>query len=116
MRAGRIRVPRSGPMPDPDPLNLKKLRERARALNAKVREAEKLAGGGTYDTHREAAADRAREKSRKGRDIGPIPAIADIERRRACTRDLKLFCQTYNPEAFYLPWSDTQIAEVKRME
>lgn len=51
-----------------------------------------------------------------GREIGPVPDIADVERRRACMKDLALFCKTYNPAAFRFSWSQTQIRGLRRME
>jgi hypothetical protein len=67
-----------------------------------------------YQRHRKRAARRAAQASAEGRDIGPVPAIADVERRRRC-RDPKLFCTVYNPETFSLEWSRDQLAAVDRI-
>lgn len=58
----------------------------------------------------------AAASSTKGRDIGSIPPIANVDRRESCRFDFKLFCETYNPEAFSLPWSEDQVASAKRSE
>jgi hypothetical protein len=47
------------------------------------------------------AAERSRRAALAGRDIGDIPAIVNVRRREACRLDLRRFCETYNPEAFY---------------
>lgn len=58
----------------------------------------------------------SRERSERGREIGPIPDIADPDRREACANSLKLFCETYNPEAFTLAWAPYQIGSIDRLE
>lgn len=68
----------------------------------------------------EALKDRARTRnasiSLAGRDIGPLPEIEDIERRRRCRFSLKAFCKSYNPDAFHLGWSSDQIKVIARIE
>ena len=49
----------------------------------------------TYDDIREAARNRSAEQSLTGRDIGDLPEVTDLERKKACERDFKLFCETY---------------------
>lgn len=70
---------------------------------------------GDYKRHRDRAARRAASASAEGRDIGPVPAIADIERRRRC-RDPRQFCRTYNPETFSLNWSADHNAAIDRIQ
>ena len=91
------------------------LREKAKRLRELARAAERAAGG-REDRHREIMAERERFASRERRDIGPIPDIEDIERREACAGSLRLFCETYNPEAFSLSWSDYQLRSIDRIE
>src|SRR5579864_528898 len=69
-----------------------------------------------YDAYREQQAAISRQRSQKGRDIGPIRDIANIERRESCRKSLRKFMETYNPEAFYLGWSKNQLREIARME
>jgi hypothetical protein len=69
-----------------------------------------------YEAVKEKARARQAAIALAGRDIGPIPDIVDVERREACRFDLKLFCETYNPEAFYFGWSDDHIKSLRRIE
>lgn len=57
-----------------------------------------------YDRHKERARQRQAQISEEGRDIGPIPAVADPARRAACGQSLKLFLETYFPEAVCFEW------------
>lgn len=58
---------------------------------------------------------RAR-RSLTGRDIGRLPPVADPQRKRACARDLKLFCKTYFPELFPLPFSPDHHTVIGQLE
>jgi len=42
------------------------------------------------------------------RDIGPIPAVYNLRRRRRCGRDWELYCLTYFPEQFTHPFTKDQ--------
>ncbi len=46
-----------------------------------------------------------RKKRASVREIGPIPAVVNPERRAACERDLERFLKTYFAERFPLPFS-----------
>lgn len=70
-----------------------------------------------YADRKERERRRQADQSRSGRDIGPIPEIADSERRAACEYDLRRFLITYFPSAFPRPFStdhDEFIAETQR--
>jgi len=69
-----------------------------------------------YDRHRRNAAANQAEKSRKGREIGEIPAPADKARREACRHDLKLFCETYLRYLFRLAWSRDHLKAVRKTQ
>ena len=69
-----------------------------------------------YEAHRADMAARSAEQSAAGRDIGPIPAPADPERRAACSRDYLLFCRTYRPNVFTKPFSKSQRAAALLMQ
>lgn len=69
-----------------------------------------------YEQHRARMARAQAEMSAEGRDIGEIPAVAEPERRERCRHDLRLFCETYFPEIFYLPWSPIQLETIKRLQ
>lgn len=104
------------------------LRSKAKRLRELARAAEEAAGATGYESHREAMAAVAKAESTKGRDIdNPSPAdgfffgygaipIADPGRRARCRNNLKLFCDTYNPETFFWRWSDDAIHSIRRIE
>ncbi|MCE9618441.1 MAG: phage terminase large subunit family protein [Planctomycetes bacterium] len=80
-----------------------------------------IAGGRThsgedYEVHRQREAQRSRDKSRSGRDIGPIPPCLNPERRAACSKSLKLFCETYFRAIFYLAWCRNQLKTIEKIE
>lgn len=61
--------------------------------------------GKSYDERKQQVATILRAQSREGRDIGPLPSVADAARRDSCQHDLKLFCEIYFAAAFYMGWS-----------
>lgn len=69
-----------------------------------------------YEQHRDRMAKNQASISAAGRDIGEMPPVADPERREACRRDLRLFCETYFQDIFYLPWSPIQLETIKRLQ
>lgn len=69
-----------------------------------------------YDKYRSQQADIARKASAGRREIGGIPPIADVARRDRCRKSLKEFCETYNPAAFHMAWSDDQLRSLARIE
>src|SRR5690349_20313945 len=69
-----------------------------------------------YASHRDDMAAASRARSVKGREIGPIPDIEDPDRRERCMSSLRLFCDTYNPAAFQLGWSEAGERSIRRME
>ncbi|MFV0442872.1 MAG: hypothetical protein ACK5Q5_04795 [Planctomycetaceae bacterium] len=71
---------------------------------------------GGYEAHREEARGRNAAMSLSGRDIGELPAIADVTRRERCRLSLEAFCKTYNPDAFDLDWSSDQLKVIARIE
>ncbi|MEZ6068281.1 MAG: hypothetical protein R3B90_21780 [Planctomycetaceae bacterium] len=58
-----------------------------------------------YERHKSRMAEKERKKSQAGREIGPLPPVADPERRAACERNLTLYLETYHPRAFPLAFS-----------
>lgn len=71
---------------------------------------------GDYEAFKERQAGISRARSAKGREIGGIPDIADPDRRERTRRSLRLFCDTYNPEAFSLGWCDDALKSIARIE
>lgn len=58
---------------------------------------------GDYDRYRDRQAERSRERSERGRDVGALPRVADPKRKRACRFDLERFGLEYFPDRFPLP-------------
>lgn len=71
---------------------------------------------GDYEDHKRRMAASDRAESAKGRDIGGVPDIADIDRRERCRHSLRAFCETYNPDAFGLGWSTDHLTAMARIE
>jgi len=69
-----------------------------------------------YEAFRDRKAREAREMSRSGRDIGPLPEVVDQARKDACARDFRAFCERYFPATFALPWSDDHLKVIAKIE
>jgi len=65
---------------------------------------------------RERAARNSRAKAESVKEIGPIPAVVNPERRAACEHNLDLFLRTYFPQQFYLEPSEDQLRVIKMAE
>lgn len=70
----------------------------------------------SYERRKTRETRRQAEQSASGRDIGTIPEVKNPKRRKSCAKDLRKFCETYNPEAFYHGWSSAHLAAIKRIE
>lgn len=73
-------------------------------------------GARTYDDIREAARNRSAEQSLTGRDIGDLPEVVNPERKKACERDFKLFCETYFQDTYSLGWSEDHLKAIQKIE
>ena len=80
------------------------------------RAAEAPEGVSGYDAYRERKAREARTMSLSGRDIGPLPEVADPERKRACASDFRAFCERYFPATFHLAWSPDHLRVIAKIE
>lgn len=69
-----------------------------------------------YDKAKARAAQRNRDQTKAAQDIFPIPQVVNWKRRKACERNLKLFCETYFPDAFYLGWSPDHLRVIAKIE
>jgi len=69
-----------------------------------------------YERQKQISLERIREMSSAGRDIGEMPKPANMERRLACERSLKLYCETYKPETFNLKWSEDHLMVIDKLE
>jgi hypothetical protein len=65
---------------------------------------------------RQRAAEAQRQESLSVRDIAPLPAIANPNRRNECEEDFQLFCETYFPQTFTLDWSDDHVKVINKIE
>ncbi len=69
-----------------------------------------------YRAHADTTAARQRRLAAAGREIGPIPPIADPDRRRATSADLATFAKAYFPDTFYLPFSPAHTAVIASLQ
>ena len=67
--------------------------------------ARKQAQAAAYAQHCADSADRSAEESAAGRDIAPLPAVVDPQRKDGCRNEFLRFCLTYFPEIFTKPIS-----------
>lgn len=69
-----------------------------------------------YDEHRGQSGARNRQLSLAGRDIGGIPDIADVARRRRASVDFRFFCESYFAQTFHLAWSPDHLKVIAKIE
>lgn len=69
-----------------------------------------------YEKYKAEQSARMRASSAKGREIGGVPDIANVKRRAKCRGNLKLFCETYNPNDFRMKWSPDHLRVISRIE
>lgn len=69
-----------------------------------------------YEQHKQRTAARQRVASAGKREIGPIPAVVDPQRRAACEQDLQLALETYFPDVFALGWSHQHIEVIDALQ
>ncbi|MDO8301842.1 MAG: hypothetical protein Q7T18_01230, partial [Sedimentisphaerales bacterium] len=53
---------------------------------------------------------------RAAQDIGVLPEVVDPVRKAATLKSLRLFCETYFPQAFYLEWSADHLKVIAKIE
>lgn len=69
-----------------------------------------------YDDYRESQAAISRERSAAGREIGPIPGVADPARRATGLASLRDFCLTYFAFRFPLPFARCHDEAIERLQ
>lgn len=69
-----------------------------------------------YEAHKDEMNRRQMAQSAAGRDIGPLPAVVNKQRKSDCEVDFKLFCESYFPHTFELKWSDDHIRCIEKIE
>ena len=69
-----------------------------------------------YNRHLEVVANRNSAISRQGREIGWPGLPEDLRLRFDTWGSLKLYCETFFPDTFYLGWSDDHLRVIQRLE
>jgi hypothetical protein len=69
-----------------------------------------------YRRHRERMQKRQADISRHGREMPPLPPIADPARRAAARRSFQCFAETYLRHLFALAWSPDHLTAIARIE
>lgn len=75
-----------------------------------------MPGQGAYEKKKEAARRRSAAMSAAGRDIGPLPPVADHARKREALFSFRAYCESYFPHRFALAWSDDHLTAIRRIE
>jgi hypothetical protein len=88
----------------------------AQNLTAKLAKQSDNYAGSNYESHRQNMAERQRDASAKGRDIGAIPPVADPARRESCREDLGKFLKTYFPGTFRHDWSAVHLRLIELIQ
>lgn len=73
-------------------------------------------GPRSYEDRRNAERARQAEQSLAGRDIGDLPAVVNLERKKECERNFQLFCESYFPETYSLEWSPDHLKVIEKIE
>lgn len=61
-------------------------------------------------------AERINAQTAAAQEVGPLPDVADIQRRKQCAQDNLLFAETYFKSTFYLPWAPYQRSMMERFQ
>lgn len=69
-----------------------------------------------YQLKKEQERERNAAKSLAGRDIAPMPKVADEKRKEAARLSFQNFCESYFPEVFTLAWSDDHLKALEKIE
>jgi hypothetical protein len=70
----------------------------------------------TYAAKRTRAAERDREATQAGRDIGDIPKVLKPARKKRCAKSLLKFLREYFPERFLMPFSADHLEVIAVIE
>lgn len=70
----------------------------------------------SYEAMKERARARNAALSLAGRDIGEMPEVVNPERKEKAAHDFRLFCESYFPLTFHLPWSDDHLKVIGKIE
>ncbi len=73
-------------------------------------------GGDPYERMKDRARARNVALAIAGRDIGELPDIVNPERKAKAASDFRLFCDSYFPLTFHLPWSSDHLKVIAKIE
>ncbi len=68
------------------------------------------------DARSQYQAEWRRNQTAAKQDIAPLPAVVNPERRASAAKSLRVFCETYFPEVFYLGWSANHLIVIDKLE
>ncbi|MBA4065467.1 MAG: hypothetical protein C0501_17485 [Isosphaera sp.] len=89
------------------------IKEAPKSTRASTTAATRLKEG---EGHRRREAERSRMSSAARRECGPLPAVADPERKARGRDSLLAFCRDYFPRRFRLPFAEPHLVAVDRIE
>lgn len=69
-----------------------------------------------YIEHKAEMNKRNKEASALGRDIGDLPEVKDVERKKECEYNFKRFCECYYPNTFEKEWCDDHLKCIAKIE
>lgn len=69
-----------------------------------------------YEQHRERAAARQSDLSKRGRDIGPMPPVQNWRRRKGAGKSFRRFCEAYGKLVFSIKWSADHLRVIERLQ
>jgi len=70
----------------------------------------------SWDKIKEHVWKRREAISREGRDIAPLPRVANPARKHKALGSFKFFCETYFPMVFHLVWSPDHLKVIAKIE
>lgn len=70
----------------------------------------------SYEQLKERARARNAALALAGRDIGELPVVVNIDRKKQAATDFRYFCEAYFPLTFHLPWSNDHLKVIARIE
>lgn len=79
-------------------------------------------GGGSapaptaYERHKERARQRQAQLAKSGRDVGPLPAVSDPDRKAAAAFDLCFYFEAYHPTSFPIDWSADHLKVIRKIQ
>lgn len=70
----------------------------------------------TYEDIKRAAIKKSRQMAEIGREVGPLPKVANSRLKSRAKKNFRYFCERYFPQTFYLPWSRDHHKIIARIE